>query len=451
MNLILVKVMNRFFIVLLSSVSAVTIASTSVVAEFSVPDDSVERSVSSPVYQKAINLNGSDIDTIGSFAQGVYNTKRPTFLKNLKAQGYEVDTFSGKSGFNAADESGIIAFLDKKVVVAFHGTESTNDWISNLRAGMVPGQQIGYSGNVHAGFLSDYLSVQAEIKRKILEYAEANNMSASDLEITFTGHSKGGAAATVAAADFIQDEDLGLGGRKSVQNEVDDGFLTIETTDASNRGNKVKLVTFASPRVFDLDFAQQMNDDLGKGNHIRFGVYSDVVPAVPFGWAQGYKHTGTYIPMSPLQHLRHNELVAKITRVIGNLRKGSVDLQEISEIAVPTIAFLTAVYNGNINYASGVILKLIKDLHDSGTYTALAGEAFEAHKKAGTQHKGFRSRLRSAKNNVQNMASSLDEKFNLKAKAKAAKAAVKSAASKTWNTVKSVTSRAWSKAKGWFN
>lgn len=111
----------------------------------------------------------------------------------LKLKGIVYDPGTDTQGFVAyrePDEDGL-GFA----IIAFRGTQQIKDWLSNVDANKVPiksprAQQDRELGKVHRGFHNAYQSVHPQIL-KHLEGLEA-------LPIYITGHSLGGALATLA-------------------------------------------------------------------------------------------------------------------------------------------------------------------------------------------------------------------------------------------------------------
>lgn len=131
----------------------------------------------------------------------------------------------------------------RTVVVTYRGTWSTKDLRADLKTRLVPAPR---EGMVHAGFMKYYSSTKQWLQ---LVLADVGQKTGFD-KIVFTGHSLGGAQATLAAAD---------------------------ATDLVNRTTvkKVTCITFGSPRVGDADFARAFNSAMD--NSLRVVFKNDVV------------------------------------------------------------------------------------------------------------------------------------------------------------------------------
>lgn len=134
-------------------------------------------------------------------------------------------------------------------VIAFRGTEmmSVQDWRTNLNRELV--DTIG--GRVHAGFADAFASIRRPLLASIPE----------GVPLLVTGHSLGGALATLAAM-----------------------YLDLS-------GHSVAAVeTFGSPRIADAEWCAGYDTILGDvtKRHVRC---CDVVPKLPSAW-RGYRHVG---------------------------------------------------------------------------------------------------------------------------------------------------------------
>lgn len=137
------------------------------------------------------------------------------------------------------------AVLDTKrhQVLVFRGTSNVQDWLTNLDAWTVKRPE--FTGEVHQGFYDALMVVLDDI----VHHLQSHKI------LWITGHSLGGALATLASGLF--------------------------------RGT---LYTFGSPRVGNKEFSEVVF-----GN--RFTNNNDIVPRVPIG---DYKHVGTNY------HFTHN-------------------------------------------------------------------------------------------------------------------------------------------------
>ena len=160
---------------------------------------------------------------------------------------YNVAEFRGDvfayTGGRAYIHAGLIGISDAGIIIAFRGTNGIVDLINDCRAGLVSfpyGQ-----GNVHKGFLEAVESIKAGIINKLKELINNN----PDLNIYVTGHSKGGAMATLT------------------------GLIIARELS----GFKVQVLTFGSPRVGDKKFSDNYNISL-----FRYESFLDCIPHIPF-------------------------------------------------------------------------------------------------------------------------------------------------------------------------
>ncbi|MBK1988126.1 lipase family protein [Sphaerospermopsis aphanizomenoides BCCUSP55] len=164
-----------------------------------------------------------------------------------------------------ADSSGI--------TIVFQGSNSSFDWQTNfdtsqeqkefdqaiIRGQIVAQQDKTYpyktdntSGSLmHRGFANAYCSVRDQIH----EYIKNNNIS----NVTVTGHSLGGALATLCAVD--------------IQYNFAQQLTSIEA------------YTFGAPKVGNNGFCKSYNERVPKSYRFVHGM--DIVPALPRWW-QGY-------------------------------------------------------------------------------------------------------------------------------------------------------------------
>ncbi|MFG0295915.1 MAG: Mbeg1-like protein [Maioricimonas sp. JB045] len=92
----------------------------------------------------------------------------------------------------ASGTEGFVAATPEAVVVAFRGTQQTADWLINLNVSWTNARY----GAVHRGFHDAFQSVRTVLE-EALAYAHADARP-----VLITGHSLGGALATIAAAEW---------------------------------------------------------------------------------------------------------------------------------------------------------------------------------------------------------------------------------------------------------
>lgn len=149
--------------------------------------------------------------------------------------------------FDVGSTQCFLASTDSAIVISFRGTESLNDWLANLN---VWGIDTSY-GRVHRGFLKAFELVRTALLEKARPLRPAQKV------VHLTGHSLGGALATIAACT-LRDE-----------------FPT------------ARVYTFGQPRVGDATTAQFIKDHYAD-DFYRFVFDDDIVPRVP----PGYVHVG---------------------------------------------------------------------------------------------------------------------------------------------------------------
>ena len=162
-----------------------------------------------------------------------------------------------------ADTEAMVAETDKFVVVAFRGTSSRAQLMTDMQARLNVARVAvdGRCVRVHAGFYAAFRKIEAKLREVLTAQDEAK-------AVYLTGHSLGGALALVAAAAFGGNDKL---------------------------GDRIAAVyTFGAPRVGGADFP-----NLVKAPHYRVVNSGDVVPLVPPNWLTGYVHTGMPILLKP--------------------------------------------------------------------------------------------------------------------------------------------------------
>lgn len=155
-------------------------------------------------------------------------------------QGGMYPVVSGPDGIDA----GLVCRSNIGLVMAFRGTTRTfEDWKNDFGGSFTP---FPGHGRVHTGFINSVRSVEAPlIRRAVLLYP-----SQQPGGLYLTGHSKGGAMASLMAAelDRLRPEGLPL----------------------------PKVVTFGAPRVGDSRFTETYPCE-----HTRYESFRDIVPHLP--------------------------------------------------------------------------------------------------------------------------------------------------------------------------
>ncbi len=212
-----------------------------------------------------------------------YESKQ-TIARELEAEGFEKVVF-----FDVAGTQGYLGLHPgmpgnpRFGVVAFRGTE--NDYADVLTDITVfKGKAADWRGRAHAGFLMALKQVWGtsfrppwqgtiEVEWKgpeglgeALEEAEAKF---PNLRVFFTGHSLGGALATLALFWWEEPE---------VKEDLEAPYSTSSI-----------LYTFGSPRVAATDFAGYLNRKIRQA--YRVVNSTDIVPRVP-PWVFGFRHVG---------------------------------------------------------------------------------------------------------------------------------------------------------------
>jgi triacylglycerol lipase len=171
-------------------------------------------------------------------------------LKTLGFLGDDLEVFPARPG----DTQVFVVSNDEVILVAFRGTEpEINQWLGDLRYHLTGGPL----GKVHEGFAAALSVVWLDVLQALRDRQESRQGS---LSLWFTGHSFGGALATLAVAKMIE------------RAEPVDG-----------------LYTYGCPRCGDQTFATAFNANFSRA--FRVVNRNDLVtraPPRPF-----YQHVGT--------------------------------------------------------------------------------------------------------------------------------------------------------------
>ena len=161
------------------------------------------------------------------------------------------------------DSQMYVCKYDNKLSITFRGTESARDILTDLNCIQIQmplkNMKEDKLPQVHWGFYNQFSELKPEMDKIIKDYFEDYNPEIDNLkEIIFSGHSLGGALATVSALNY-----------------------SYEYPDA-----EIDCVTFGSPRVGDIKFAEYFDERID--NSYRFVNDNDPIPCIPTAWR--YKH-----------------------------------------------------------------------------------------------------------------------------------------------------------------
>ena len=154
----------------------------------------------------------------------------------------------------SADTTGIVArdATTKTIVAAYRGSQSIRNWFTNIQISTRPIPEWCPGCEVHAGFLDAFQEEQTTVIDSVTRLMKEN----PGYKLVITGHSLGGAIATVAA------------------------------TELRKRGFQLSLVTLGAPRVGNEALAKFIS---ASGSNFRVTHLNDPVPRLP-PLTMGYRH-----------------------------------------------------------------------------------------------------------------------------------------------------------------
>ena len=136
-----------------------------------------------------------------------------------------------------------------EIFVTFRPTLTLKNWFTDLKV-LRTKTNVGY---VHKGILSAYFSIRNEFLLNLNTILTAK----PSYKLVFTGHSLGGALATIAAADA-----LGM--------ISGPGYMNVSS---------VSLISYGSPRILDPELAKMLSTSGIR--HYRVTNRNDIVPHFP--------------------------------------------------------------------------------------------------------------------------------------------------------------------------
>ncbi|MBD2254939.1 lipase family protein [Nostoc parmelioides] len=202
--------------------------------------------------------------------------------------------------YSAAFQWSIVGFLGcykDYIIVAFRGTNNTEDWKKNLQ--FSPNSEFcvqdGSGSRVHTGFSK---TVHEGWKDFLvdLQYLIKDSFDEKDWKILLTGHSLGGALAVLTAYRLNSLPEF----RSRVQ----------------------AVYTYGAPRVGDQTFKNSF-----RVAHYRFEYGNDPIPTLPL-MVSGYRHTGErfYLPKNEPNIIRKESQGIQGYKTFVNFAGGAVNL-----------------------------------------------------------------------------------------------------------------------------
>lgn len=214
-------------------------------------------------------IAGKDKFAIDHFATPFFTNQKALSLAEASKLSYSsknsiIDTVKNQWGFidcNFLDQKNSEAFIattSEIIVIAFRGTdESMLDWLDDIDIRTVTRSY----GKIHRGFASHYKQIMHGLAPHITPEKTANK------KIFITGHSLGGAVATIAAAEL------------------------------KDHMNLTGIYTYGQPRVGYSELQQYIDNHYSDKFH-RFVYQDDPVAKLPEKVVRDWQEVGRYIHLT---------------------------------------------------------------------------------------------------------------------------------------------------------
>lgn len=174
--------------------------------------------------------------------------------------------FQNVEGFDESSSQACVISHEDFVAAVFRGTDELADWLDNLNVKPIAGP----FGKVHTGFYRALMDVWPRMRQKIRDVRKDDSPRRP---LWLTGHSLGGALATIAASTLVDDDEPFFG-----------------------------AYAFGAPRCGDKEFARLYRIEGAQPRTFRFQNNSDIVTRVP-ARMMGYRHVGELVYITEDQEL----------------------------------------------------------------------------------------------------------------------------------------------------
>lgn len=210
-------------------------------------------------------------------------------------------------------DAGLVGRIREGVVVALRGTifggtprDVLQDWIND---GDIPlAAKPGFPGLVHSGFHRSFLAVWPDLSRELRAQVEqADREAGRPVTLFVTGHSKGGALASLAAWRLRKD------------------YPT----------RAIVVRTFASPRMSDVVFKAAYEGAIK--DHVRYECDGDLVPDLPLTDAMLHAfgmpawlldvlrgNRNGYVSVGPLGYIRADGSIVPDNEALAAVRRAAL-------------------------------------------------------------------------------------------------------------------------------
>ncbi|THF83667.1 lipase family protein [Cohnella fermenti] len=174
-----------------------------------------------------------------------------------------VAVFDAQSLNRNRESFGFILESDEEVVVAFRGTSSTSDWLSDAIAYQMKFPYAKNAGQTHRGFTQIYKSARADIM-------EVLHGIGKEKRIYVTGHSLGGALATLCVMDVAANCPFRAHGMYSFGSpRVGDPAFVRAYSEAVPNSHRVSNLFDAVPYLPPTVFRLPRSDKVYEYRHVR--------------------------------------------------------------------------------------------------------------------------------------------------------------------------------------